>query len=191
MIPSVRKIISGIIPISEEYLDVFFSKFKTVSYKKGDYFVKEGQISRYIGFIIKGCLMCVYNSDGKEYIDEFSLDNEFISAYASFITGTPSDKDIICLEDCELMILSYSSLHELYEMDPVFERTGRLIAEMLFINWQQRVKSFLLDDAETRYLKLAENRPYLIQRVPLYLVAQYLRVSPETLSRIRKNTTLQ
>jgi CRP-like cAMP-binding protein len=191
MIPSVRKIISGIIPISDEYLDVFFSKFKTVNYKKGDYFVKEGQISRYIGFIIKGCLMCVYNNDGKEYIDEFSLDNEFISAYASFITGTPSDKDIIYLEDCELLILSYSSLHELYEMDPVFERTGRLIAEMLFINWQQRVKSFLLDDAETRYLKLAENRPYLIQRIPLYLVAQYLRVSPETLSRIRKNTTLQ
>ncbi len=49
MIPSIRKIISGIIPINEEYLDVFFSKFKVVSYKKGDYFVKEGQISRYLG----------------------------------------------------------------------------------------------------------------------------------------------
>lgn len=191
MTASIRKIISGIIPINEEYLDVFFSKFKTVNYKKGDYFVNEGQISRYLGFIVKGCLMCVYNNDGKEYIDEFSLDNEFISAYASFITGNPADKDIICLEDCELLILSYSNLQELYEMDPVFERTGRLIAEMLFINWQQRVKSLLLDDAETRYLKLAENRPDLIQRVPQYLVAQYLRVSPETLSRIRKNTSLQ
>ena len=133
MTASIRKIISGIIPINEEYLDVFFSKFKTVNYKKGDYFVNEGQISRYLGFIVKGCLMCVYNNDGKEYIDEFSLDNEFISAYASFITGNPADKDIICLEDCELLILSYSNLQELYEMDPVFERTGRLIAEMLFI----------------------------------------------------------
>jgi CRP-like cAMP-binding protein len=191
MIPSVRKIISGIIPIKEEYLDVFFSKFKTVSYKKGDYFVKEGQISRYIGFIVKGCLMCVYNNDGKEFIDEFSLDNEFISAYASFITGTPADKDIICLEDSELLILSYSNLQELYEIDPVFERTGRLMAEMLFMNWQQRVKSLLLDNAETRYLKLTENRPDLIQRVPQYHIAQYLGVSPETLSRIRKNTSLQ
>ena len=191
MIPSVRKLISGILPIKEEYLDVFFSKFKTVSYKKGDYFVKEGQISRYIGFIVKGCLMCVYNNDGKEFIDEFSLDNEFISAYASFITGTPADKDIICLEDSELLILSYSNLQELYEIDPVFERTGRLMAEMLFMNWQQRVKSLLLDNAETRYLKLTENRPDLIQRVPQYHIAQYLGVSPETLSRIRKNTSLQ
>jgi CRP-like cAMP-binding protein len=191
MIPSVRKIISGIIPIKEEYLDVFFSKFKAVSYKKCDYFVKEGQISRYIGFIVKGCLMCVYNNDGKEFIDEFSLDNEFISAYASFITGTPADKDIICLEDSELLILSYSNLQELYEIDPVFERTGRLMAEMLFMNWQQRVKSLLLDNAETRYLRLTENRPDLIQRVPQYHIAQYLGVSPETLSRIRKNTSLQ
>jgi len=191
MIPSVRKLISGIIPIKEEYLDVFFSKFKAVNYKKGNYFVKEGQISRYIGFIVKGCLMCVYNNDGKEFIDEFSLDNEFISAYASFITGTPADKDIICLEDSELLILSYSNLQELYEIDPVFERTGRLMAEMLFMNWQQRVKSLLLDNAETRYLRLTENRPDLIQRVPQYHIAQYLGVSPETLSRIRKNTSLQ
>jgi CRP-like cAMP-binding protein len=188
---AVKKIFSRIIPVDEEYLDVFFSKFKPVTYQKGDYYVKEGQVSRYIGFIVKGCLMCVYNSDGKEYIDEFSMDNEFISAYASFITGTPADKDIICLEDCELLILGYNDLQELYEMNPVYERTGRLIAEMLFINWQMRVKSLLLDDAETRYLKLTENRPDLVQRVPQYLVAQYLGLSPETLSRIRKNISIR
>ncbi len=191
MKPAVKKIFSSIIPVDEKYLDVFFSKFKPASYRKGDYFVKEGQISRYVGFILKGCLMCVYNNDGKEFIDEFSLDNEFISAYASFITGNPADKDIICLEDCELLILGYADLQELYQTDPVYERTGRIIAEMLFINWQQRVKSLLLDDAEKRYLKLTEHRPDLVQRVPQYLVAQYLRVSPETLSRIRRNISVR
>ena len=191
MKPAVKKILSRIIPVDEEYLDVFFSRFKPASYSKGDYFVREGQVSRYIGFITKGCLMCVYNKDGKEFIDEFSLDNEFISAYASFITGAPADKNIICLEDCDLLILGYRDLQELYKMDPVYERTGRLIAEMLFMNWQQRVKSLLLDDAETRYRKLTEHRPDLVQRVPQYLVAQYLGVSPETLSRIRRNTSLK
>ena len=191
MNPAVKKIFSRIIPVDEEYLDVFFAAFKPASYQKGDFFVKEGQVSRYIGFILKGCLMCVYNKDGKEYIDEFSMDNEFISAYASFITGAPADKDIICLEDCDLLILGYSKLQELFEMNPAFERTGRLIAEMLFINWQQRAKSLLLDDAEGRYLKLIHNRPDLVQRVPQYLVAQYLGVSPETLSRIRRNISLK
>jgi CRP-like cAMP-binding protein len=191
MKPAVKKILSQIVPVDEEYLDVFFSRFKPASYKKGDYFVREGQVSRYIGYIIKGCLMCVYNNDGKEFIDEFSMDNEFISAYASFIKGAPADKDIICLEDCDLLILGYHDLQELYELDPVYERTGRLIAEMLFINWQQRVKSLLLDDAETRYKKMASQRPDLMQRVPQYLIAQYLGISPETLSRIRKNLSLQ
>jgi CRP-like cAMP-binding protein len=75
-------------------------------------------------------------------------------------------------------------------MNPVFERAGRLVAEMLFISWQQRVKSLLLDDAERRYQKLVENRPELPQRVPQYLVAKYLGISPETLSRIRKKISL-
>jgi len=189
--PEIKKYLSEIIPINKDYLEDFFSRFKPVSYRKDDYFIKEGQVSRYLGFIVNGCLMCVYNKDGKEFIDEFSLDNEFITDYGSFTRGTPADKDVICLEDSELLILSYSSLQELYEINPIFERTGRLMAEMLFISWQQRVKSLLLDDAETRYKKLIETRPDLAQRVPQYHIAQYLRITPETLSRIRKKTTLE
>ena len=59
MEPEVKKYLSGIIPADPDQLEVFFSRFKPVSYKKGEYFVKEGQVSRYIGFIVKGCLMCV------------------------------------------------------------------------------------------------------------------------------------
>ena len=118
------------------------------------------------------------------------MEREFITDYGSFLNGSPADKDIICLEDSELLILGYQSLQELYELNPVFERAGRLVAEMLFLNWQQRVKSLLLDDAETRYRKLIENRPELPQRIPQYLVAQYLGISPETLSRIRRKTLL-
>ena len=68
MKPAVKKIITGIIPIGEEYLDVFFSAFKPVSYRKGDYFVREGQVGRYIGFITKGCMRCIYKMYGKGLI---------------------------------------------------------------------------------------------------------------------------
>jgi CRP-like cAMP-binding protein len=191
MIPALKQSLSAYIPMEEDYLEEFLSRFKSVKYDRNDYFIRQGQVSRFVGFIVKGCLMCTYNSDGKEFIDEFSMENEFITDYGSFIRGTPADKDVICLEDSELLILGYQSLQELYDMSPVFERAGRLIAEMLFINWQQRVKSLLLDDAETRYRKLIENRPELTQRVPQYLVAQYLGISQETLSRIRKRKPLQ
>ena len=190
MTSAIKEILSGIIPIEHNYIDLFISKFKPVSYRKGDYFIKEGQVSRFLGFIVKGCLMCSYNMDGKEFIDEFSMDNEFITDYASFVTGAPADKDVILLEDSDLLILGHSNLQELYDTDPIFERAGRIMAEMLFINWQQRTKSLLLEDAETRYRKLASNRPELIQRVPQYLLAEYLRITPETLSRIRKKISI-
>ncbi|MEZ5070772.1 MAG: Crp/Fnr family transcriptional regulator [Bacteroidales bacterium] len=188
--PGMRTYLPALAELGDELLEVFLSRFRPVAYRKGDYFVREGQTSRYIAFILRGCLMCVYNKDGKELIDEFSFENEFISDYRSFVTGAPADKDILCLEDCELLVLGYESLQELYATHPGMERGGRLIAEMLLFQWQVRVKSFLLDDAETRYRNLLETRPSLFQRVPQYLIAQYLAVSPETLSRIRKKIVL-
>ena len=177
-------------PLEHNHIELFVSKFKQVSYLKGDHFIREGQVSRFLGFIIKGCLMYTYNKDGKEFIDEFSMDNEFITDYASFVTGAPADKDVVFLEDSNLLILGHSNLQELYDTDPIFERAGRIMAEMLFINWQQRVKSLLIEDAETRYGRLVKNRPELIQRVPQYLLAEYLRITPETLSRIRKRISI-
>ena len=106
------------------------------------------------------------------------------------MTGAPADKDVVLLEDSDLLILGHSNLQELYDTDPIFERAGRIMAEMLFINWQQRVKSLLIEDAETRYGRLVKTRPELIQRVPQYLLAEYLRITPETLSRIRKRISI-
>lgn len=174
------------LPIDSKKLDIFLSKFKPLTLKKGEYFIKEGQISREVGFIIEGAMLCSYNKNGDEVIDEFSLDKEFITDYNSFLTNTPADKDVICLEDTELMTISYNDLQELYSLDPAFEKVGRLMAEALFMSWQQKAKSLMLDDAETRYLKLTSRRPDLAQRVPQYLIASYLGVKPETLSRIRK-----
>jgi len=84
------------------------------------------------------------------------------------------------------LVANTQKLNELYQKHPIFERIGRLMAEGLFINWHLKAKSLFMDDAETRYQKLLELRPGLSQRVPQYLVASYLNVSPETLSRIRK-----
>ncbi len=84
--------IRQLLPLKGENLKVFLSKFKPVSLKKGDFFIREGQISRKIGFIVKGSVLCAYTKDGKEIIDEFSLDKEFITDYYSFLTNTPAKK---------------------------------------------------------------------------------------------------
>ncbi|MBL4668920.1 MAG: Crp/Fnr family transcriptional regulator, partial [Flavobacteriales bacterium] len=170
----------------EDDLKKFLSKFKPASLKKGEYFIREGQISRKIGFIVSGSMLCSYNKDGEEIIDEFSLDKEFITDYFSFLTNSPAEKDVKCLENTELIVISYEDMQQLYAQNPMFEKVGRLMAEALFMNWQQKAKSLMLDDAKARYLKLITRRPDLPQRVPQYLIASYLNVKPETLSRIRK-----
>ena len=170
---------------SEDQLE-FSQIFKPISLKKGESFIREGKISSKVGFIVKGSMMCIYNKDGEEYIDEFSLENEFITDYFSFLTETPATKEVRCLEDCKLMVLQKEDLYKLYDRSQKFERVGRLIAEGLFMNWQQKAKSLLIDNAEERYLKLIKQRPDIPQRVPQYLIASYLGVKPETVSRIRK-----
>ena len=186
MTDEIIKHIGQLIPLQDDDLKIFLSKFKPVSLKKGDYFIREGQISRKVGFIVKGSMLCSYNKDGEEIIDEFSLDKEFITDYFSFLTNSPSGKDVKCLENTELVVIGYEDMQKLYAQNPIFEKVGRLMAEALFMNWQQKAKSLMLDDAEARYLKLIARRPDLPQRVPQYLIASYLNVKPETLSRIRK-----
>ncbi|WP_215225288.1 Crp/Fnr family transcriptional regulator [Echinicola shivajiensis] len=175
-----------VFPLQEADLKVFLSKFKSLCLKKGEYFIHEGQICKKIGFILEGSMLCSYNKDGQEIIDEFSLDKEFITDYYSFLTHLPADKNVKCLEDSELLVIAYDDIQSLYSQNPIYEKLGRIMAEKLFINWQQKNKSLMLDNAETRYSKLINRRPDLPQRIPQYLIASYLNIKPETLSRIRK-----
>lgn len=189
MTDEIIKHIGQLLPLQEDDLRTFISKFKPVSLEKGEYFIREGQISRKIGFIVSGSMLCSYNRSGEEIIDEFSLDKEFITDYNSFLTNSPAEKDVKCLENTELLVIGYDDLQDLYSQNQAFERVGRLMAEALFMNWHQKAKSLMLDDAEARYIKLISKRPNLPQRIPQYLIASYLNVKPETLSRIRKKIT--
>jgi CRP-like cAMP-binding protein len=135
--------------------------------------------------------MCYYNKDGKRFIDEFSLDHEFITDYSSFLNGIPSDKNIQCIEDTTVFVISRKQLDKLYaQKNADFERLGRVMAEQLYLQWHDKSKSLLMDSATERYSKLIKNRDQLPQRVPQYLLAEYLGITPESLSRIRKSTFL-
>ncbi len=187
MTENIVRFLNQLSPLDKEDMDEFLDKLKPLILEKGDIFVKTGKICSQIGFIVKGCMVCVYNKDGVDIIDEFSFENEFITDYPSFLRKMPAEKDIRCLEDTRLLTLLYEDLQALYDRKKSFERIGRLMAEAMFLNWHQKSVSFVLDDAETRYRKLIENRPNLMQRVPQYFVASYLGITPESLSRIRKN----
>jgi CRP-like cAMP-binding protein len=186
----IKTYFSNFLPLETDDLETFIQKFTFKQFKKGEYFIKEGELCSEIGFILKGCLVCVYNKEGIDVIDEFSMEFEFISDYKNFLDDKPAEKDVKCLEDTELLVINRKDLNHLYNQKHSFERVGRIIAESLFKNWHQKAISLMLYDTETRYRKLIKNKPTLLQRVPQYLIASYLNVTPESLSRIRKKIIL-
>lgn len=152
----------------------------------GEYFLREGKVSKNIAFIEKGLMRLYYLNDGKEVTTCFCKEHTISCSYKSLITKTPSDIAIQAIEPCSLVYFSYESLQKLYEKDLFWQQVGRLAAENEFINTECHSR-FLLDlSATERYQDILKNDPELLQRVPLQYLASYLQITPETLSRIRK-----
>ena len=154
--------------------------------KKGEFLTRQGETSRTVSFINKGLVRIFYVADGKEISTGFVPENQYISCYSSFLTQTPSAENIDAIEDSELVNLSFDDIQFLYRQKPVFETFGRKIAEMLFIMVSSQITRQLSLSPEERYQSIVENQPYVIQRVPQYMIASYIGISPEHLSRIRK-----
>jgi CRP-like cAMP-binding protein len=155
-------------------------------YKKGELLLRPGQVCDRVSFINYGIGRFYYLVDGKEFIGAF-FDEEcaYFSDYESFLTRQPSRRYIEALEDMEVADISYNMLQELYQKIPAADRLGRIVAEGLYIQLSKRNASLLIDSPEQRYQTLLAERPALIQRVPQYMIASYLGITPEALSRIR------
>ena len=184
----IKKTLKNIFHLSEKEFTIFLSAFTKMVLHKNDVFIEAGKICNKIGLIEKGLMTCVYNKDGNEIIDEFAFENYFITNYYSFLTHTASEKEIRCIEDTTLYVISREQLEQLATTNPFIERMNSIMNEKLFLRAHNRIKSLLLHSASERYQQLITERPDLAQRIPQYLLAAYLNVSPETISRIRKNS---
>lgn len=162
----------------------------TIQYlKKGQLLTRNGEVCKQVSFINEGLLRMFYLVDGKEISTGFVPENNYLAQYDSFLTLEPSTGNIDALEDCELINLSYEDMQALYKEKPVFQIFGRKIAEMLFIMISSQTTSLLTLRPEERYRNLMEHEPYIAQRVPQYMIASYIGITPEHLSRLRRKMT--
>lgn len=182
----VKKFYASFIPLREEDWNLLAPKFRIIHIPKGYKLQSEGEICNDVTFVNKGLLKCYHYIDGREFIEAFFSQNEYLSDYCSFLLRQPSRLYIEALEDCELVLLDYDTVQVLYDKVMNFQKFGRLMAEFLFTQISLRNNSLLFETPEQRYLNFSKNRPDLIQRVPQYMIASYLGVTPEALSRIRK-----
>jgi CRP-like cAMP-binding protein len=151
--------------------------FRAGSVFKEMYYVKRG-----------GCFMYVLDG-GKEVVSQFFFEGDLMCDHFSFLTRRPSNQFVRALEDTELECLSYDDIHHLYDRFPELERVSRLLTERVCVRLMVNLMSYKNDSAEVRYRKLLIQRPALFQRVPQYLIASYLSLTPVGLSKIRKRLT--
>lgn len=171
--------------LNEENWANFEQKLIVKQYKKGDCILKPGEVCNTVSFINYGLVRSYYLVDGREITTNFFVEDSCFSNYQSFLSRTPSLMYTDILEDSELVDIDYNGLQYAYDNIPDSERVGRLVAEQLYIILSNRNASLLLETPEQRYLKILQEKPDLVRRVPQYMVASYLGITPEALSRIR------
>lgn len=178
--------VSRYVKLSDEEFSQFWGILRFRTLEKGEVIVRSGEICSIVAFICRGLLRYYYLKDGQEHVGHFALEGEFLSAYSSFITGAPSLQIVDALEPTEILSFTKADLDLLFTRSAAFERFGRKIAEEIIVGSQRRTASFLFDSASERYERLVAARPRLLSRVPQYLLASYIGITPQSLSRLRK-----
>ena len=156
--------------------------------KKRQFVEQPGFTCQFQTYVYRGALRSYFiNPDGVEHTIQFAVEDWFISDFNSYITQTPASLYVEALEDSTIQQIGYADVEALCEAHPVFERFFRLVAQKSFAYAQRRVLSNLGKTAEERYLEFLGMYPGIVQRVPQYMLASYLGMTPEFLSRIRRN----
>lgn len=179
----------------------YFSKITTLSqdeeraledgmvvtkFKKDAFLLKEGQISIDTYFILEGCIRQYHLIDGEEKTTNFFTEGQWVISLTGLSQNSPSSHNLVCMEETSLVVGNEQKAQELFKQFPRFETLARTVMEKSFAEQQQLMTSYVTDTPEQRYLNLLKLRPDLFQRIPQYLMASYIGVKPESLSRIRK-----
>ncbi len=160
---------------------------ETRKLKKNDYFVREGEIARYISFTQNGYLRVLYNHDGNEITRDISPLHTFVTALPSYVSQTPSYEIIQAITDCELLVIYRDHLESLYDKYNNWQRVGRRVIEEMFVQTQSRIYAFITQPAELRYKEMMKQFPDIFQHVPLQYIASYLGITSQSLSRLRRS----
>ena len=155
--------------------------------KKSEYFVREGETCKQVGFVLSGTLRTYYTSNKAEEITYcITFPNSLMTAYSSFLTAQPTVENIQAVTVTELLVVQKDLLEKLVQQNPNWIYFLKTIAEQQYFELEKRIFQLQTTDAAKRYANLMENQPEYIQKIPLQYLASYLGITPRHLSRIRR-----
>ncbi|GAA5220776.1 Crp/Fnr family transcriptional regulator [Membranihabitans marinus] len=172
------------ITLTEEEKKILLDLDVFKQYKKGSILLREGQVSDFGYFVIKGCIRSFTMVDGVEKTTAFYTEAESCEPLCK-INKKPSTSYVACVEDSILVVANSAMEVEVFEKFPRFETLCRLLSEELLANKKAEFDEFRTSSPEQRYLNLLNTRPDLFQRVPQYQIASFLGITPQSLSRMR------
>ncbi|MBL4642977.1 MAG: Crp/Fnr family transcriptional regulator [Flavobacteriaceae bacterium] len=183
-----KSYINRYIPFSAEETDSFFKYLAIKSYSKKEILLETNQVCKQHFFIIEGLLRAHYtNEKGTDKIIQFAIENWWMTNLESYVRETPSNFTIDTLEKSTILSISKDNLEKAFIEIPKLERLFRIIAENTLVAIQRKNEFYMKLSSKERFLTLQRDIPDFLQRVPMYMIASYLDITPEYLSEIRKN----
>ena len=180
-----RAHLEKIVPLTDEDFAFVLARFTTKRFKKHQFLIQEGEPVKHFYFVVSGLLKLVYtNEAGKPHILSFAMEDWWESDFQAYYTQTPATLSLECLEDTAVFCLSLADYEQLCAGLPKMARFFLQKMTLGSIAAQQRLLSLLTTNVQKRYEQLLQKHPALVQRVSKTLLASYLGVSRETLSRL-------
>lgn len=186
MYTPLRNAIEKFVALTDAEWDLLVPHLEIRKLKKHELFAEVGKVAQDVGFVLDGMLRHYYIHDGTERTTYFYFENHFVASYFSCIHKQPSLLSIEALSDCTLIVFPYKALQDLFEQHMVWQKFGRLLAEYLASGLEDRMVGLLTLSPEERYMELIKgNKVKIIERIPQHYIANYLGLTPVSLSRIR------
>jgi CRP-like cAMP-binding protein len=175
------------VDFSEDELQLLKDHITPKKLRKRQFLLQEGDVCKFIAFVERGTLRAyTVDEKGAEHIFQFALEGWLIADLFSFLTGEPATYNIEALENCELILISKSSHEKLLASMWSYEKYIRLQLTNAYIAMQTRITSIISFTLEERYAAFNALYPHIVQRVPQHMIASYMGLTAETLSRVRR-----
>lgn len=182
----IREYYERIINLKESDWTYIASHFRKRVFAKGQAITRKGETEKYLSFIEEGMVRFYIPDEENELTFNFSFSREFTCAYDSFLTQTPSAYELQALSDTTIWSITYDDLQSVYANTQAGNYLGRFAAEQLYLAKSKRELSLLKYNATERYLQLFKEQPDIIRQIPLRYIASYIGITPQALSRIRR-----
>lgn len=180
--------LESFVPLRLEDRELMEKKFSMMSIKRKKKLLTAGEVCKDFFFVLSGCFrMFGVDDKGFEHNIQFAAENDWIADISSFYSQKPSQLHIEALEAAEVFRISRQDLTGLFLSVPRLNRIFKVMIEQKYIELQNRVLQNFSSTAELRYLAFLEQYPHLKNRLPNTQIASYLGITPEFLSKIRKD----